>query len=322
MKAMNKAIAVLTLCVTCTPVLAQQEWTWTGEAFNDPNWTTSANWDCDGIDCPPPPAFPDHEEAEVIIVDTSNDPVVNDVDNRNAYDVKSLELRPGAVLTLPVGDDCYANAPCMGLRLAGHDALKLSAGSKISIEGGFLELQGGGKLNIHADALIEFANTSHGRIIFSRASAQFGAPLYEIPGGSTNEVIRGSVHGIIVGGGGVGGGPSTLVLWDREITGSLTIFARLINNGRVVADESTHVITLACQPKGGSGLWKLDHSDARIIVEVPVTGTTQSEIEIINGILALADMWVTSGLLDWQGGSITTQPGDALIVGETVSCSN
>jgi hypothetical protein len=320
MKVMNKAIVVLALSVIGTPVLADQVWTWTGLGSPDPSWTEALNWHCSG-ECPS--TFPDSDQAEVTIPDTPNDPVVTDLDARNGYSVKTLTLKSGALLTIPVGD-CFGNFPCMGLFVDAHDGLKLEGTSKIEINGGYLQLSGGGKLDIASGAMIEFTG-ANGRLRLVENTMKPYAPLYEIPGGSSAVVIKGTAHGIIETGRGsgsnvpVGAGPATLVLWDREITGDLDISGRLINNGRVVADGSTEEITLQCQPKSGSGLWLID--GGKIVVNVPVTGTPQSIIHLVSGTLELHDFWVTGGSLSWTGGSITTDAGVALKTGEYTACS-
>ena len=102
----------------------------------------------------------------------------------------------------------------------------------------------------------------------------------------------------------------------HDMTGILDIQAPLVNNGRIIADNSGEVITLSTYAKTGNGDYEIStHATAEIMVNVPVSGSSGSGLTISNGTLTVNYFFILCGELNMTGGAID---GDSVVYACTV----
>ena len=105
----------------------------------------------------------------------------------------------------------------------------------------------------------------------------------------------------------------TLILTDdHTIRGKVMIATPFVNNGLVHADADTtdngdiDALRVLCHPMGGDGEWRVDGTDAKLIVRAPVLGSADSLLKVVQGELELFQDWLTCGDVQITGGTINT----------------
>jgi hypothetical protein len=292
--------ALLILTVPLAGTASAQQWTWTPETGG--NWSDNS-WFCDPEtgDCTGR-TYPS-QASDRVLLDRNTEVITLDV---TTVTIGSLTMTNAADLTIPV-----ATAVPQTLKIMNEDGLRLEdSGTFIYIEGGKLELYGGGDVLIEGTSHIVFREVDDGRIVFGGKKAyaivQDLDAVVTTPDGAIS--AEEGVHGFVSGLGGAGD-DEVVMLYNTAIRGDVSIDAHLINNGEVTVDTAGTTLTLCGRPKMGAGTWtvgpRLGDDTSVLAVEAVTLGDRCQLLHIQSGKVDANTFWLSCGkvTMDPPGGS-------------------
>ena len=282
--------AVFLLTAPLAGTASGQDWTWTGGTGN---WSAST-WNCvagQGESCDGR-TFPSQASDRVLLVGNAQILTLD----LNLVTIGSLSMDDGPDLTLPI-----VSAVPQTLKIMNEDGLRLTGRqSNILIQGGKLELYGGGDVLIEGQSHIVFRTVPDGYVIFGGEKAyaivQDLEAAVTIPDGAISATE--GVHGFVSGGSDAGD-DEIVMLYNTVIRGDISIDVHLINNGEVVIDTADTSLTLCGRPKMGAGDWIVGSTgiddSAKLLVEAVVVGDRCQLLHIVRGTVDANTFWLSCG---------------------------